>query len=366
MLVADIEPSLPSSAPDRLVAYDGRAWFRASTADRGGELWVSDGSPAGTRLAVEFVAGIDSGFAEPLVALNANQLLVAARDTIGDAIYVVTPVGVATRLASARYCALAGLPQRTTVAGSLVFFPASTGNGCEPFVSDGTVTGTFALGDLVSGSGNSNPQRFVAVGAQVFFTATTPATGRELWVSDGTAVGTRPVADFATGTTSADPTGLIEQNGRLLFIARDAATARRLRSTDANVIDNIEPMAGFTTGNETVRFGTEVCFAGNDGSSGNELWCSDGSGGGTRRVRDLFAGIGSSSPAGFLAANTALGARLFYISTNSADSIFLLRSADRRWPAIVMPQAMWSYGAATAARSGPAGSPTSAAHRAAA
>jgi ELWxxDGT repeat protein len=328
VLVKDIEPGSASSAPDRLVAFDGRVWFTAITSDHGRELWVSDGSPAGTHIAVELVPGLAGSAAEPLIAINGTQLLVSAIDAQGQGMFAVSPTGVATRLAALSYCALPGLSQRLVVVGTLVFFAASDANGCEPFVSDGTPAGTFALGDLAAGSANSSPQRFTAVGSQAFFTATSTATGRELWVSDGSAAGTRPVADFAPGATGADPLGLIEYNGRLVFVARDAGASRRLRSTDGNVIDTIEPSAGFVAGNETVRFGNEVCFAGNDGTTGNELWCSDGSGAGTRRVRDLFVGAGSSTPGNFLVANTALGSRLFYTSTNSADSVTRLAISD--------------------------------------
>ncbi len=328
VLVKDIQPGLLSGNPDRLVAFDGRVWFTATTPEQGRELWVSDGSPAGTLIAVEIVPGVAGSNAEALIALSSTKLLVSASDVQGIGMFVVSPSGVATRLGSMTYCALAGLPQRLVVVASRVFFAGREANGCEPYVSDGTPAGTFALGDLAVGSANSSPQRFTAVGSQVLFTATTTATGRELWVSDGTVVGTRPVADFAAGPTGSDPTGLIEHNGQLLFVARDAAAARRLRSSDGNVINTIEPGAGFVVGNETVRFGSEICFAGNDGSTGTELWCSDGSGVGTRRVRDLFAGTGSTTPGNFLVTNTALGSRLFYTSTNSADSMTRLAISD--------------------------------------
>lgn len=328
VLVKDIEPGQGSGNPNRLVAFDGRVWFTAITSERGSELWVSDGSPTGTRLAIDLVPGIGGSFAEPLIALNSAQLLVSARDALGDAIFAISPAGNATRLAALNYCALAGLPQRVVVVGTLAYFPGSDGNGCEPFVSDGTAVGTISLGDLASGSANSNPQRFVAVGTQAFFTATTAATGRELWVSDGTAAGTHIVADLAAGTTGADPTGLTELNGQVLFIARDGVAARRLRSANATVIDTLEPNVGFIATGESVRFGNEVCFAGNDGATGTELWCSDGSSVGTRRVRDLFVGTGSTTPSNFIVAATALGARLFYTSTNSADSRTRLAVSD--------------------------------------
>jgi large repetitive protein len=328
VLVKDIQPGLPSGSPDRLVAFDGRVWFTAVTPEHGRELWVSDGSPAGTHMAADIIPGVAGSNAEALLAINSTQLLVSARDAQGSGMFAVSPGGVATRLGSITYCALAGLTQRLVVAATRVFFAGSEASGCEPYVSDGTAAGTFALGDLAGGAASSSPQTFAVLGSQAFFTATTPATGRELWVSDGTLAGTQPVADLAPGPTNSEPSGLIQFNGRLLFIARDAAAARRLRSSDGNVIDTIEPSAGFVAGAEIVRFGSEVCFAGNDGSTGTELWCSDGSALGTRRVRDLFAGTVSSTPGNFLVANTALGLRLFYTSTNSANSMSRLTVSD--------------------------------------
>jgi|GEM_PF-6471900 len=338
VLVKDIMPGTGSGNPDRPVAFSGRVWFAAADSDSGVELWVTDGSPGGTRRAMDLRPGPDSSQPEPLIAMSTPALLFfSAFDANGAGVFVVSASGTTpTRLGAIRYCGLGGLPQRVALLGTRVLFPGNAGNGCEPFISDGTPAGTFALGDLNSGAANSNPRRFVAVGARAFFTANTAAAGRELWVTDGTAAGTRMVFDLAPGTGSSDPEGLIAFGNNLLFVARDAASPRRLQRSDGNAIEVIEPLAGFTAAGDTVAFGAEVCFSGRLAASGSELWCSDGSAIGTRLVSDLLTGTASSSPEGFLVVNTALGSRLFYTARSSVDSRTRLAVSNGTGPGTII------------------------------
>jgi ELWxxDGT repeat protein len=318
VLVRDIAPGSGNGSPGNFVAFDGRVWFGASDPGHGQELWVSDGSPAGTRRVTDLVPGGESSGARPIAALTAPALLIfSAIDASGPGIFSITADGATlTRLSSVSLCGLFGLPGSRVSTGNRAFFGGRNAlNGCEPYVSDGTPAGTQALGDLATGAADSTPTRYTQVGNNVYFSATNSTAGRELWFSDGTPAGTRIVADLAPGNPSSDPSGLIARGNVLLFIASDASPTRKLRSTDGTTISTIEPAAGFSAAGDTVNFGSETCFTGNDGSSGSELWCSDGSGAGTRRVADLIVGSGGSSLSAFLVANVGLGPRLFFNST---------------------------------------------------
>src|SRR5262249_52417522 len=109
--------------------------------------------------------------------------------------------------------------------------------------TDGTAAGTLLLASFPDA-----PRALTAAGAKLFFTAPKDANGEELWVSDGTRSGTKSLSRF----TSASPFTPGPQFEPVLRAA-----------------------------------GNHVNFAANDGSHGWEIWRSDGTAGGTRRITDF-------------------------------------------------------------------------------
>src|SRR5437764_5120645 len=110
--------------------------YSAQIPDAGGELWMSDGTAAGTRQVADINPGPNGSNPSGLVAV-----------------------------------------------GSTVFFAADDGvHGVELWKSDGTSAGTVLVADLdLNGSGA--PARLTQVGAAVYFSASDGVTGRELWKS---------------------------------------------------------------------------------------------------------------------------------------------------------------------------------------
>ena len=90
--------------------------------------------------------------------------------------------------------------------------------------------------------------------------------------------------------------------GGLGFLAIGNATASdfELWRTDGTAqgtfqLGPINP-GGNAAPRSITAFGAGVAFSANDGLSGRELYCSDGTVAGTRRVVDLYAGISSAFP----------------------------------------------------------------------
>ena len=73
----------------------------------------------------------------------------------------------------------------TVVADELVFFSAfeASSAGIEPWVTNGTPGGTRRLKDIVPGPESSYPREFVRVGPQVFFSTVDATRGGQLWSS---------------------------------------------------------------------------------------------------------------------------------------------------------------------------------------
>jgi ELWxxDGT repeat protein len=80
--------------------------------------------------------------------------------------------------------------------------------------------------DIQAIPGSSDPRDSTEVAGKLFFTAYEPASGRELWVSDGTAEGTRLVKDVVRGSEDrGEFRGFQTLGDRLLFWVDDPAVA---------------------------------------------------------------------------------------------------------------------------------------------
>ena len=151
--------------------------------------------------------------------------------------------------------AASGNPSDLTAVQNTLYFSATTSSsGNELWKSDGTVSGTVMVKDIVSGTGSGAPSYLEAVGNTLYFRATDTSNGAELWKSDGTASGTVMVKDIRSGSSSSIPADLTAVGNTLYFTATD------------------------------------------DFAKGKELWKSDGTSSGTVMVKDIYSGSSSSSP----------------------------------------------------------------------
>ena len=144
---------------------------------------------------------------------------------------------------------------------SILFFSADDGSsGRELWSSDGTTAGTAIVADICPGVRGSGPSYLIAWSGRVYFQADDCSAGPELWVSDGTEGGTLLLADVRPGSIGAFPSYLTP----------------------------LEPSAG---GGEKLFFlanggGYDAAAAAGlaQGWGGAQLWMSDGTTSGTRRV----------------------------------------------------------------------------------
>jgi ELWxxDGT repeat protein len=113
----------------------GHLLFRGWDAEHGFELWITDGTAAGTTR-LDLAQGSPSAF-----------------------------------------------PDNFAAAAGRVWFTANDGvHGRELWVSDGTAAGTHQTEELAPGTFSALPSSLTAAGGNLFFSATTPFKGREPWV----------------------------------------------------------------------------------------------------------------------------------------------------------------------------------------
>ena len=200
--------------------------------------------------------------------------------------------------------------------------------GTEPWLSDGTGTGTQPL-DLYPGPTGSDPREFTLVDGHLYFVALDDEAPpnrslAKLWRSDGTLEGSVAIADFredppppdlltAAGTTlwfraeggalwradgtqveriieAGRPDELVAIGDRLFFTLRTAEHGRELWGTDgvdAWLVKDIKPGPDDGMPGRLTNVGGTLMFWATDGVTGFELWRSDGTEAGTVLVRDV-------------------------------------------------------------------------------
>ncbi len=164
--------------------------------------------------------------------------------------------------------------------------------------------------------GHPIPGFIASIGNTAYFTATDGVSGRELWKSDGSDAGTVLVKDINPGAgdsfifTSTGADNLINVHGTLFFRATNGTSGYELWKSDGSaagtvMVKDIRPGSGdsspefFTLINGTLYF---RAF----GPNGLEIWKSDGTETGTVQVKDIRSGTSGSVPFALINVNNTL------------------------------------------------------------
>jgi ELWxxDGT repeat protein len=214
-----------SSSPGPFVRFGNRFFFAADDGISGRELWKTDGTAAGTVLARDLRPGAAGASPRDLVTAGTRLYFLADGGT-SDALWSVSPTGQVGRVR------LLGFGRRASglvAAGSRVFFVVdNAGTGPELWTSDGTRAGTHLVRDIRPGTMGAYPQELTAVGNLLLFAADDGVHGLEPWVSDGTAEGTRLLADLAPGADASAPANFSVAGDLVGFDADDGVHGREM------------------------------------------------------------------------------------------------------------------------------------------
>lgn len=164
------------------------------------------------------------------------------------------------------------------------------------------------LKDINTGEADSYPWIIGQTEDLLFFRATNSLNGHELWVTDGTESGTNMVKDINPGTNSGfnGYYGFSQYlNGKFYFGANNGTTGQELWATDGTengtyLVKEIrgEDSNGNNYGsnpNGYTIIGDTMYFYASDNEHGTEPWMTDGTVNGTRMLKDIREGASSSS-----------------------------------------------------------------------
>jgi ELWxxDGT repeat protein len=192
---------------------------------RGGvDVWLSDGTAAGTTVALDLEPEAIFG---RMFTLGAQLLFGVARGPLNSRRVelwriVANPTQV-TVLATFRDDSW---PDSMAVdaAGQLALFRGTDAAGAEPWVTDGTVAGTRLLRDLETtpATASSGPYLLQRVGNLVYCGASDGFVGSELWRTDG--VSAQLVADLEPGREGTVPYSIGSHAGYLYFLGNSPRT----------------------------------------------------------------------------------------------------------------------------------------------
>ena len=304
-LLANVATSSLSN-PIPLGVAGSRLLFAADDAVHGKELWATDGTTAGTALVADICPGIAGSLGhatfvpeEPIAVAAGGRLFFSASDcTHGEELWVSDGTPAGTQLV-ADLPGGSSVPAGLAALGSQVFFRASDPtHGLELWVSDGTAAGTHLVIDLWPGFSPGQPLEITAFGDRVYFHAASGPGVRRLWASDGTAAGTVQVSTAAR-FIEVRFHGLTVVDSRLFFFADDGVHGIEPWVSDGTAAGTVPlgdfrpgvapffPWSIFTAADHRAAVGGRLYFRANGGVSGHEIWSTDGTADGTRREGDL-------------------------------------------------------------------------------
>ena len=320
MLVANIEAA-GSSDPTDIIALNGVLIFFANRTGEGVELWKSDGTPGGTSLLLDINPGPNSSFNNNAnFFIHNNELYFSADNgTNGTELWKTNGTTAGTVMVKDinPFSSSTNFGVYTFYSfGTTLLLVANDGpNGAELWKTDGTGPGTQLVMDIAAGGFGSNPSQFITFNGKVYFIALDFTNGMELWTTDGTTANTQLVKDIDPGFDGSTPLLLnaVFMNSKFYFPATTVANGMEIWSSDGTAVGttqfmDINPagdagpifLLNFTgaTSLDDARdnlYNGKIFFMADDGTTGSELWITDGTVPGTMQVKNInpASGVGS-------------------------------------------------------------------------
>lgn len=306
-----------------MTEFGGKLYFKLITPNEGAELWSTDGTEANASLLKDIYSGSSDANPYSLTVFQNKLYFVAASTNIGSELWVTDGTSEGTHLVkNINTSPFGGSDIDAIIVGPDAFYfwaKKNSGEGKELWKSDGTEIGTVQLKEIRPGLEGGQPDYVYLSNSawlnnQLLFVANDGVSGAELWITDGTEAGTQLLKDINAGAANSDIEFLTVLNGKAYFRAKTTANGNELWSTDGTesgtqLLKDINPGTGDGLYFQKVHFAQyndKIYFTGNNGTTGRELWITDGTAAGTQLLFDLNPGSAESQPSHFQIINDNL------------------------------------------------------------
>jgi len=284
-----------TTEPDNGLTASGENVYFIDDNDYG--LWVTSGEFATTHIVKPSNDRYDNGDPRMLIGANGLMYYISEDEESERQLWVTDGSDAGSR-------ALTNYPNGVSIDnyqifGNILYFTMDDDTyGEEMWKSDGTVAGTVMVKDINIGNNGSYPYNLNVVNGYVYFNADDGVTEDSLWRTDGTDVGIVKVSDILDNRTNFS--NFYIHNDNLYFSTSTEgvpelwvtdgteAGTKMLYQFDTEAVDNNYSFSSF---------GEKLFFTVRTTNEGKELWVTDGTDIGTHIVKDINFGVkdGASS-----------------------------------------------------------------------
>ena len=254
-LIRDIYPGDKDglSAWNEIHVLNDQIYFTANDSTHGGELWKSDGTFEGTNMVKDLRSDLDplgrpiGSFPKNFRAVNGKLLFTTSYDS---QLYQTdgSEEGTGSIMDFQDYRSSYTFRWHDELSTFHIFSIVNDSIGREFWTSDGTQEGTHLLQDIHKGMGSvylpyqEFQSKLFPIGSDKFiFSAHDGLHGFEPWISDGTETGTRLVENIFPGAGWSMATSFYKLGEKIICLADDGITGLEWRELDIDYSENTNP-----------------------------------------------------------------------------------------------------------------------------
>jgi len=334
-IVADLNPGSGSSAIGDIMEIGANVFFSVKTSGTGAELWKTNGTNATTSLVADLNPGAGDSWPANFLSVGASNLVFTAFDVNipGTAFYTSDGTGAGTtELGTTATLPTAYANWKGAVLGAQTYLVGVPGfSEASLYQTDGTTTGTAKIVDIFPTANCANLPNVIAVvnTHMVMPFVEYGGGGDYAYTSDGTAGGTGLLNASVSFWHPVDNPAVNLGNGFSIFMGNGggAGTDWEPWTTDGTAAGTsllLETNPG-ASGSPTTftRLGVLTLFFDTTAANGQELWVTDGTAANTQLVLDIYPGASSSIVFPFM---TVFNGKVYFTATTDGADFYLWSS----------------------------------------